>query len=565
VDPRLILVIVVAVGLWVPLARFEWFGAHEGYNYVLRTVEWAAELRAGALYPRWSPDLYGGHGSPFFVFTAPVVYAIAGLLTATYFSAFAALKAVILLGSILSGVATYALVERETRDRSAALLSALAYLAAPYRIGNVYDRGDLAEFLSIALLPLVVLLYRACAREPLPLRACWLAAAASVVHGIFVMTHPVLGMWGSALVGLVVLQSAIRLALARAWRRAALLALALGCAPGVAGLYVVPAMAYRTSTQTARMVQGFYRAEDHWLWMRELFMDKTPLFARNFLMIGHLVALAAFVVAIALVVNPRKALGACGWLGLSLLLIFLNSKEASWFWAPGRVPLTEFTQFPWRLIGPAALFSAIALGVGMAAVSRRISQPARTSLAILGSAALFFFVSWPYASVAGIPYSGSPADPEGIRQGMYSVTDANEFLPLRVDAPAAPRPKVVASAERATVALEHSDGSRHTIVARASERGAQVRLALLAFPGWTIETVTGPARAKLDTDKRGFLLVRLAKPGEYRLRVVFGSTTASQVGLLLTAVSLALLGAVVAYGAGVRPLALLPRRRERTV
>ena len=100
----------VAIGLWVPLARLDWFSSHEMASYAIRTVEWAAELRAGALYPRWCPDFYAGYGSPFFVFHGPVVYGIAGLLHATLLDAFWSLKIVILLASILAGAGAYALV-----------------------------------------------------------------------------------------------------------------------------------------------------------------------------------------------------------------------------------------------------------------------------------------------------------------------------------------------------------------------------------------------------------------------------------------------------------------------
>ena len=52
-DPRLVLVLAVAVGLWVPFARADWLVTNEGASYVWRTIEWATELRAGELYPRW--------------------------------------------------------------------------------------------------------------------------------------------------------------------------------------------------------------------------------------------------------------------------------------------------------------------------------------------------------------------------------------------------------------------------------------------------------------------------------------------------------------------------------
>ncbi|HEX6764821.1 MAG TPA: hypothetical protein VF103_05070 [Polyangiaceae bacterium] len=559
-DPRLSLVVAVAVGLWVPLARLQWFWGHEQYSYVVRTVEWAAELRAGELYPRWSPDLYGGYGSPFFVFFAPVTYALAGFLSATWLTPFEGLKAVGLFGSILSGLSVYALVYGETRQRDAALLGALAYLGAPYRIGNMYDRGDFGEFTCIALLPLVIALYRGAALDPRPLRARWFAAGASVLHAVVVMTHPVLGLWSTALIGLIVGATAIRLFFVRAWRRALLLVFAVACAPGVAGIYVLPAMVYRDSAQTARMVIGFYRAQDHWLPLKTLFVEYTWLFNRNFLQVGQLAAAAGIVAILAVLVKGRRGLAAWPWMAIVLLLVFLNMKEASGFWAPDRLPLTKFTQFPFRLLGLVALFSSLALGVAMAPLWERLSPSLRTSIAVGAAATYFFVISWPYPSAREMPYAGIPADPESVRQGIHAASDANEFLPAGAPVPGATRRELVAGTDGATVEYSFSDGSRHAIEARAKHRGARLRLALHGFDGWQVDTVSGPADATLETDRQAHIVLRLPSPGEYRLRLHFGGTLASRLGTFLSVVSLLALGAMVSHGSRFWPGRLTLRR-----
>ena len=108
-------------------------------------------------------------------------YAIAGLLTATAFDPFTALKLVALLASLASGLGMYALVFGETRNRHAALLAAMVFLArTPYRNGNLFVRGDIGEFVCLGWLPVAIALYRAIALETLPGRARWWAAAAAI-------------------------------------------------------------------------------------------------------------------------------------------------------------------------------------------------------------------------------------------------------------------------------------------------------------------------------------------------------------------------------------------------
>jgi hypothetical protein len=554
-DSRLVLVIAVAVGLWIPLTHLEWFHAHEQSTYIVRTVEWAEELRAGHLYPRWAPDLYGGYGAPLFVFYAPAIYAVTGLLTATFLDPLLSLKLVVLASSVLAGVGVYLLIYGETRQRDAALLGAIAYLAAPYRLGDLYDRGDLAEFSCLAVLPVVIGLYLAAAREARPLRARTLAAGAAVAHGIMIVTHTVLGLWGSLVVGLVVLARIIVLTRYGVWRRALPLVLALLCAPGLAGAYIVPAIAYRGITHAASMIVGFYKPQNQWIGLNELFDAHSELFGRNFMRIGYLVMAAGVVTAVGAALNFKRAIPALGWMVLCLALISLTLPGAVAFWAPGRVPLSQFIQFPWRLLGPAALSACIALGIGMAAATERLGEQVRSAIAIGGGAAFLLLMAWPHASAEEMPRAGIATDADSIRLGVESTTAANEFLPLDVLAPPShSRSELVDGAQDATVEFSASDGSRNTLAVVATKPLAIVRLALYGFPGWGVSTVSGPADATLDTDTDGLLRVHLPRSGEYHLEVSYGMSPAARIGAVLTGLSLLALCLMLLQSSGWLPI-----------
>lgn len=532
-DWRLLLLVAVAVGLWVPLANLEWFWGHEQTSYVLRTVEFATELRAGELYPRWCPDFYGGYGSPLFIFYGPVIYALAGFMTATFLSPFWALKVVVLLGSIASGVGTYAVIHGETRDRDASLLGAMLFMAAPYRIGNLYDRGDIGEFSCLSILPFALFLYRAAAREPLPERAARFAVGASVVHALVIMTHPVLGLWGTVVIGSVTLATVVALWRRRAGERAALLVAATACAPLLAGIYLVPAMAYRDIAHTAGMIVGFYNPQDHWVLFKTLFAKSTPLFLRNFLQIGPVLAIGAAGALLGLLVNYRLGKRTLGWIVLTTLIMLLTQPIGSGFWAPDRIPLAPFIQFPWRLLGPSALLGSIVLGIGAAAVFERLRDSTRSAIAITCSAAFLFVIAWPYLSQKEMPYAGITIDSDSMRQAMVSATDANEYLPGKASGPpSAPRKSLVQRGEGARLADSASRGSKHELELVATRDHAVVHLALHSFPGWTSKTVSGPADATLGTDDRGLLYLKLPSAGTYRVRVWFGVTPAGFVGAL---------------------------------
>jgi 6-pyruvoyl-tetrahydropterin synthase-like protein len=556
---QLWLVSAVAVGLCVPLFQVDWPATHENIAYVIRTVEWASELRAGHLFPDWCPDFYGGYGSSFLVFHGPVVYAIAGFLSATFLDPATALKLVVVLGSLAAGLGTYALVHGETRSRDASLLAAIAYLAAPYRLGNLYDRGDINEFTCIALLPIVIFLYRAAAHEPRPRRALRLGVWAVIAHASMIAAHAVMGLWGTLVVGLIVIITACQLWRRRLRRRALLLAALLACAPALAGVYVVPALVYKSITHTAAMVLGFYEARYNYTTLEVLFANSHPIFGHNFLKMGPFIGVCLTVCVLGMVAHFRRGRAAFGYAALALLFTALTLPQFSAFWQPNRLPFVVFIQFPWRLLGPAGLLAAIALGIAVAAIGDRFGTRLETLLSIAGSALFLLWIAWPAVVAIETGKSNVPREPESIRQGMYSATGVDEYLPLRASGPpSAPRAAPVLRLEHATLDSARVDSSRHFLVLHTDRPGASVDLALYWFPGWKVTTIEGPKDVRVEQSEHGLVALKFPAVGHYSVRVSRGFSPAFLAGGALSLAVASLLGALLVLQS--RPLTLRRRR-----
>jgi len=547
-DSKLLVLVAVAVGLWTPLAWMDWFSSHEQARYVLRTLEWASELRVGELYPRWASDFYGGYGSPFFIFCSPAVYAMAALLTSAC-SVFWALKLVVLGGMIASGVGTYALVFGETRERNAAFLAGIAYLVSPYRLLDVYERGDLSEFTAISLLPVALALHRAAAKEAVPRRASYLLVAAAASHALMVLSHTILGLWGTIIIGLVVIASAAGLAWRGLWRRALRSLLAFACAPGVAAVYLAPALAYRELTRLQLTGVGHFRPQTQLYPFSKLFPEGSLFSSRNFMEVGLLLAVAAFLTCLGLALNFRAGRHVLGWWVLTLLLVVSTMPIASGFWAPGRLPLSQFIDFPWRLLGPATLTASVALGIGTAAAFQRLGEDTRSGIVIALTSVLLGVIAFPAASAPAVRAEGIPRSPQAIRSGIESTTDVDDYLPRAVPAvPRSPAKALIVSADEATVAHTKSDASHHYLTIDANRAGASVGLALHAFPGWRVSTRSGPDQATLDTGSTGLLRLNFPTAGQYRLKVYYGITPAGMLGSGLSVLSLVVLGLLLFHG-----------------
>lgn len=135
---------------------------HDAGLEVLRVAEYLHALEDGQYPPYWASNLYGGYGSPVFLYYAPLFSFTAAILS-KLLSSFAA-------GGVLAGIlftvvsaASMMALMREVLGRgdpaaeAAARISTYLYVLSPYLMADKFARGANAEFTALAVLPLVLL------------------------------------------------------------------------------------------------------------------------------------------------------------------------------------------------------------------------------------------------------------------------------------------------------------------------------------------------------------------------------------------------------------------------
>jgi hypothetical protein len=172
-----------------PLMRPSITCSHDGPLYLLRLVGLDHSLRHGQLYPRWSPDMAYGYGYPLFNFSAPFSIYLATTLHLVGLSFVAAWNATLALCLVASGVFAY-LLARDWMPEHSALVTAAAYLLAPYTLYDIYFRGNLAESVALPLLPLVLWAFGRLVRSG---QARYLALAATSL-ALLLTTHQVMAL-----------------------------------------------------------------------------------------------------------------------------------------------------------------------------------------------------------------------------------------------------------------------------------------------------------------------------------------------------------------------------------
>lgn len=128
--------------------------SHDGHLHYHRIAAMRHAWESGLPLGRWLPDLAFGYGYPFFVYReGPPLYAslIPHLLG---FPLPAAINLFYALCILASGWFTFLWV-RDLFGERAGLVSAVAYMAAPYTLIDALVRGNQPESMALALLPLL--------------------------------------------------------------------------------------------------------------------------------------------------------------------------------------------------------------------------------------------------------------------------------------------------------------------------------------------------------------------------------------------------------------------------
>jgi hypothetical protein len=257
-------------------------------------------------------------------------------------------------------------------------------------------------------------------------------------------------------------------------------------------------------------------------------------------------------------------LGVGGLLLLSLALI-LPAAGPVW----DRLPLANIIAFPWRLLGPALLWSALLGGAALALVPARLRTAALAVLLVLVplSVAPYLFPR-DFTPVGDVELAGLAR--YELTGGARATASANEYLPAWVADPDPPATLATAiAAGEDPDRLDHQmlpPGSRVEAVNAgppaytyrlALPQGARVRFRQFYFPGWRAWLDGAPA--EIIPDSRHGLIEVDVLAGEHTLRLAFGGTPPRVAGGLL-----ALGGALAVIAAtGLGRGASTARARER--
>lgn len=561
---------------------------HDGHLHYHRVTALKIAWQNGLYFPRWVPDLAFGYGFPFFMYRESVpLYLtlfphLAGLPLPAAENLFYA--ACILFG----GVFTYLWV-RDLAGLVPAVVSSVAYMAAPYILIDALVRGNSPESMALAMVPLLMWSGR---RLMISGRRRWFAtfvlsfAIFSLSHNISLLIYtPVIFLY-MAMVGWL---SKLDWKLL-AWRLIPAFAIALGMTAWYVGSALLEMDAVTLSLTTSNRNNSF---AFNWATVSEIFaqvplsdphLQNPPLPIR----LGWMPSVLALVGVLrvflgrgrrgrevlaffgAKLVPPPSTPTACvstielRWhTGLMVaavfVFVFMSLEPSNWLWS--NLPLIKFVQFPWRFIGRAALPLAVLAGLAFVEVDTtgeqagskstgafRWRRPLRVILPVL-AVSLLVLEAVPYLYTRECRENGYPTvldifeyehntgmvgvDPVG---GYFPVTVAvrpNE-TPLEADYAAGRAPQrfdTTQLPETARLISVNYGNNRATIQLSAAEPFTG-RYLTFAYPGWKV-TADGQRLNIVPSNPEGLITFQVPA-GTQTLEIWFGLTPFRTVLLVIS-------------------------------
>ncbi len=512
--------------------------------HLFRLTQLDHMLQQGIIYSRWAPDMAYGYGYPFFNFYAPLSTYAAELISLLTRNLNLALRVSFALSFYFSGVTAY-LFARDQLSKLGALVTAVSFMYAPYLAYDILFRGNLAETMAWPLLPLALWgmgrLARTGGRRYFLLTTLSYAAIL-LMHNVFALIFsPLLGLYG--IVNLSLLQTEQSNRNMVLMKRFIIISTALLFGLGITTFFWLPALIERAMVHSDRLL-----------------IPPTFVYWGNFVTLYEIFTPPPVVYSDLLNPSPERALGLIPlllalpaiflgwnkkWTKFPLLTLFFANATAVYtvlmlsistpVWA--NLPLIEFVQFPWRMLGPAALTLAMLVGISIDLMPRSPAPlfrffAALTFIALLIRADLYFLDARYCPGLASPTIADMYAFEHGVR--VVGTTAKGEYLPLTVEEMPSEQAveQFVPSAAAVSITNHHP---LHLEAAVTAGEPFTLTANTFDYAGWRAK-VDGDPVPITPTDRYG--LISLPVPaGTHRVNIDFGSTPLRTTAVILSIIT----------------------------
>jgi hypothetical protein len=532
------ILILMALIATAPLFDVGWFPSHESLNPVSRVYALAYEISEGDWYPRWLSLANARQGVPMFNYYSPAAYLIPAYLTAMGIPILLAMKLVVWLIFLVSGIGMY-LWSKSHMARSGAFVASILYMYTPYHFVDLYVRGALAEFAALALLPFLFMGIDRSLSGDYRRGAVLVGLSGAAI----VLTHNLSALMISPFAllywGVLVYQRKPPVPVIRFSLLGPVFGLMLSA------FYWLPMALEKKYIQSLDTVMksGQFHYSNHftqplqWLTTDWGFGDAgMKLGGHMSLQIGIMLLACAVIATLVLIsrrIPAQKQRFGILCIVLTMLGLFMTTAASSFIYET--IPGFDYIQFPWRFLGPTSLFLSAYCGLAIYLSPTGYYRIFMVGLIVL---ATLFFSSEHRAIAKGIELSDDYMARVLVEERrMGDLGGIGEYNPIWSDNTRLSQFRPFSTNQNNTYRIRNFKvaATNMWFSIEANPKAEQLTLPWYYFPGWHVE-VDG-IDTSLSPDKNGFIRFEVP-PGDHQVRVYFGTTGARQAGWIIALLGL---------------------------
>ncbi len=497
---------------------------HDSPVHFARMAAYYKALVDGQILPRWAGELNYGYGMPLFNFIYPLPYLITSLPLSLGAGLVLSFKIALILSFILSGVFMYLFTVRFLKNNTRALIATLLYQFAPFHLVDLLVRGDLAEGLAIAFLPLVLYAVTYGFEEKNTRHSIMFTGLTTF---LLITSHNSMSLVFFGIAALF----ALIFAPEHRKRLQAFLGLIAGLT--LSAFYWLPAIVERKFTYGDLFMKDMFLS--HFAPIQNFFLPnftnaenlQTGGIAVSFGLIQVIVLLIAIVSLIKKSVRDRNNRSII-WFSLAITAasLFVMQPMSTIFWT--HVPILRMFQFPWRFLNVVTF--ALALLGGIVLIQKRVSSwyIAGLALIIIGSSLVYFRPPLGFDPINEPYYWNYPLNTTyfGETDVIWSAGPAGSY----------PENRFEVIGGDGTIENPVKRQTIHTFTVNA-QTDVQVVDRTQYFPGWRVYSDGKKIPVEFqDQNWRGLITFRLT-PGIHVIRVVWENSPVRSIAIAISILS----------------------------
>jgi hypothetical protein len=333
---------------------------HDWIFELVRVAEYKYALLNGQIPPYWGEDLYGGYGSPVFLFYAPLFSFAASLCSAAMNSVAAGSIAAIMVFSFIAVISMKLLLDEaigggSPGNEAASRMASYLFILNPYLLCNKLIRNANAEYTALCLFPFAVYGLFLIRRRS---KAGGLVLSGGIA--LIILAHNLTALIAIAVI--LVLTAILYLPDRKKSSLAAVfLSLCLGL--GLSSFFWIPALFHTSFVRIEQMLQGKFDFHNQFKPVSSFFQYE-PFYSAGLL---PLAVIAGSIGALWIFRSQkeewrRKLI--ISFLAGAFIFFFMQTRLSIFLWE--NVPFMPLFQFPWRMMGPFAFVISVLGGLTLA-------------------------------------------------------------------------------------------------------------------------------------------------------------------------------------------------------